>query len=389
MIPTSTIRRSIVLLQTEAVVTGMIFAMPVINLFFASEIGMSPLQIGLSQAAFTAALLVLNVPAGWLADRFSRRASNIAGDVIASVGFMLYAVANTFTDVVICEVIIGVGLAFSTGADTGLFKSYADALHISYTTISARVQELRPFGEAGGYIVGSLVGGTHPRLAIGLSAVSCAIGAVLSYYTVEVGERRVSEHHPLKDMVVIVNQTMRGTKHLVWNILALALSRNMTHAIIWVFTPLLVLAGVPVYILGIAWALNTAMVYCGARMARQWANAMSDWQQFVVALPVFLLASGVLAMHVSLATVWLYGLYGWCRGWMGSVMGPIVQKHTAADVRSTVDSVADSLGRIVYIPAVSLIGLAASHNPQLAVSVNMLVFAPLLALNGYRLFRLK
>ena len=382
------IEQSITLIKAEAVLTGMIFAMPVLNIFFAYEIGMTPAQIGLSQAAFTAALLALNVPAGWAADRFSRRISNALGDMIAALGHFLYAFSHTFTHVVICEIIIGIGLALSTGADTGLLKSYADFVGRSYTTISSRIQELRPLGEMTAYIVGSMVGAFNPRIAIGMAAVTCVAGAVLSLYAVEVGERRVSEHHPLKDMAIIVHSTLSGSGHLMWNVYALSLSRNMTHAIIWVFTPLLLIAGVSPQTLGVAWAANTVAAYLGAKTAKHFALRLLDWQQFAIAIPVFVVASSVLSIHVGIVTVWLYTAFGWCRGWMGSVMGPIVQRHTPPDVRSTVDSVADSLGRVVYIPAVWGIGAVANHASQLAITFNMIVFAPLLVYAAVRLRRL-
>jgi hypothetical protein len=64
-------RRSLRLLQIEAVLTAMMFAMPIFTIFFKDEIGLSYAQIGLSQAVFTIPLLTLNIASGWIADAFS------------------------------------------------------------------------------------------------------------------------------------------------------------------------------------------------------------------------------------------------------------------------------------------------------------------------------
>ena len=113
---------SLRLLRTEAIITAAVIAMPIMNPFFMS-IGMDQGQIGLSQALFTVALLLCNVPTGWLADRFSRKLSNAFGDIVAALGFLLYALAQNFAHVVGAEILIGIGLAFSNGADVGLLRA--------------------------------------------------------------------------------------------------------------------------------------------------------------------------------------------------------------------------------------------------------------------------
>lgn len=124
---------SLRLLRTEAIVTTVIFSMPVMNPFFES-IGMDQGEIGLSQAVFTVAVLMLNIPTGWLADRFSRKLCNAFGDFLAALGFTGYAFAQNLGQVILFEVIIGIGLAFTQGADIALFRGYCQELKRSLTS---------------------------------------------------------------------------------------------------------------------------------------------------------------------------------------------------------------------------------------------------------------
>ena len=140
---TQSLWRNVRLLQLEMVITAMIFAMPILNVFYKDEIGMSLAQVGASQAVFTIAVLLLNIPTGWLADRFSRRWCNVFGDLTASAGFFYYAFAESFSDVVIAEIAIGIGIAFSSGADIGLLRAYAQSLKISYQKLAATTNTLR------------------------------------------------------------------------------------------------------------------------------------------------------------------------------------------------------------------------------------------------------
>ncbi|HEX6461927.1 MAG TPA: MFS transporter [Candidatus Saccharimonadales bacterium] len=376
------------LLRTEAVITSALIAMPIMNPFFQS-IGMNQGQIGLSQALFTLALFMLNVPTGWLADRFSRKLSNAIGDFIAVIGLLLYAFAANFVQVVSAEILLGIGLAFTQGADVGLLRAYCKKLGRDYRKESSLIAFLKPFIQVVAMIAGGFIGAYDYRLAIGLSAVPYLIGGILSLCVTEVGERRQpSNVHPIKDMWRITTFALHGHKDLAWAVLAAATAREFTHAIIWVLTPLLLLAGVPVVIVGFAWALNSLAVSMGALLSRPFASRWSEVKLFAVPAIAGLLAMAILSLHVSLWTIGLYAIFGLIRGWYEAVIAPIVQHHTPEDVQSTVFSVSSSLSQLLYIVAVVAINYAGNFGAQLTMAANALLFAPLIAVITFRLARL-
>lgn len=381
--------RSLKLLQVEAVLTSVVFAMPILNLFFAVEIGMSLEQVGLSQAIFTASLMILNIPTGWLADRFSRKACNIAGDMIAASGFVYYAFAQSFADVVIAELILGVGLAFSGGADVGLLKAYCKELKRSYEQVTARIARWRPIAEMAAVTFGGILGAQYPRLTILLSGMTYLSGAILSWFLVEAGERRKNTVHPLKDMARIVVYALHGHRRLRWSILAYAFSRESTHALIWILTPLLIFAGVPPHIVGVAWALNLVAVWCGAQLAGRLSMRYGDWQLIAIGCAVFIATAAALSVHVNIFTVALYVGFGFARGWFSVIMPPIVQKHTPDDMQSTVWSLSGTVAQALYIPVVWYVGKLGDTEPRMAVLGSLMIFTPLLALSVYKIRRLE
>jgi hypothetical protein len=276
----SSIKRSLQILSIESVITTGVFAMPILTSFFQYNIGMSLGQIALSQSAFTAALMILNVPTGWIADRFSRKACNIAGDLICAIGFLGYSQATTFSEVVLYEIVLGVGLAFSGGADNALFKAYAHILKISFEKHIARITSWRFVMEILAVLVGGYIGASQPRTAIALSAVQFFVGAILSLFIREAGERRITEVHPVRDMVNIGTYALHGNKQLATRISALVIGRESTHHLVWLLTPLLLFAGVP----GgdrrcIAWAVEPreCMVWQHGGQPIQHAG-MQDWR---------------------------------------------------------------------------------------------------------------
>ena len=114
------------LVMIESILTAGIISVPFMTILYESEIGLTHEQIALTQAAFTVVAMLLNVPLGWVADRFSRKTSNIIGDLLCLIGLLLYARAQSMLDCIACETIFGVGIAFSQGVDSSLLQHFAD-----------------------------------------------------------------------------------------------------------------------------------------------------------------------------------------------------------------------------------------------------------------------
>lgn len=372
-------------LQIEAVLSSTVLAMPIMNVFFAREIGMNMSEVGLSQAAFTLALLICNVPTGWLADRFSRKFSNMFGDAVAALGYVGYAFASTLSEVIIYEIVIGIGLSFSFGADSALLRAYSENLGLNYQKVEAQTNKYKPLGAAVAVLLGGVIGAHSSRLALGLTAATYGVGCLLSYFMVEAGERRITERHPVRDMLHIGHRVLYGEKQLAWVVFARAFAVNSTHSIIWVLTPLLVLAEVPLWLIGTGWAVTLAGSWLGAHLAQHYAYNMSDMKQYGLPVVLFAIACAVLAAHVSLATIWLYACFGVVRGWYGGTMTPMIQRFTPPDQIATTLSVADSTSRLMYVPLVWGLSSVADSSPQLTMAVNFVVFVPLMTAAAFKL----
>lgn len=388
------IKGSFRLLQTEMVLTKSLMAMSIMTPFFYS-IGMNQAQIGLSQALFTVALLALNIPTGWLADRFSRRWCNFGGDVLITASLLYYSQASGFVDVVIAEIVFGIGAALSQGADSGLQKAFcwllakgdrANEEHLLHksnsltNSLQFAVQMILVF-------MGGVIGSYDMRLAIGLSAVPYVIGALCMLCMREVGERLVSKHrNPLRDMVGVV-QEMARHRELSPRIAAYAIGRELTHVMVWSATPIMLFAGVAPSLIGLGWAVNSAAAIVGSLLARRYAPRMAEWVQFGGMCLAVLLALAVMAVHLSLATVGLYMVMGLGQGWSGVVLRGMLQRHAPAEKMSMIDSAAGTSAQLLYVPLVMIIGIVGAIDIRLTLVAIIVVFVPLACLISHRLHR--
>jgi MFS family permease len=354
--------------------------MPAMYLFL-NEIGLSQGEIGTSQALFTLGLCVLNIPTGWLADRFSRRLCNAVGDVVVAVSFFCYPLATSFLEVVAFEILMGIGFAFSNGADYGLLRAYCQLLKRDYHKETSFLTMLKPIVGTLSYIVAGLIAAKSPGAAIIVAGIPFIVGAVISLFIKEVGEHREksgSIGRAIADMYRMVKYALHDRKDLARIIVIAALGQSLLRpSSILVFTPALLIVGIPVSLHGIGWALLALPTSIGAWMSRR-ASHWSETKQFVAPTIIAVGALTVLLTGVSAWTIGSFALIGVASGWIYAVTPTLVQKHAPDDMQSTVMSVAVTLSQLAYVIAVASVGFIANFGIQWALLANVVLYIPLL-----------
>ncbi len=307
--------RNLRLVILESAATAGILAVPIMTPFYLS-IGLNQEQIAMSQMAFTAATMILNLPLGWIADRFSRKWANVIGDSIVAISLLLYSTAQSFWFVVLCETLCGVGNALSQGVDSTLLKHFSEKIDDSGQIFRSKYAKMASYRQITTLIIlllGGPIGAISFRLAIAASAINHFIGAFVSLLIVDDSERLSATSNPLSEIVALVKRNMNSRKLRVC-IAAYAVAREITHGIIWVFTPLMLQVGVPLAVISVGWAINYAIAYLGTRLARRFAPKMKDWQLFIVPIALASFASIIMYLNLNTITICLYACFGLAQG---------------------------------------------------------------------------
>ena len=370
--------RNLRLVILESAVTAGILAVPIMTPFYLS-IGLSQEQIAMSQMAFTAATMILNLPLGWVADRFSRKWANVIGDSIVAFSLLLYSTAQSFWFVVLCETLCGVGNALSQGVDSSLLKHFSEKIDDSgriFRSKYAKMASYRQIATLTILLLGGPIGAIDFRLAIAASAVNHFAGAFASLLIVDDSERLRATSNPLLEIAALVKRNMNNRKLRV-RIAAYAVAREITHGIIWVFTPLMLRVGVPLAVVSVGWAINFAVAYLGTRLARRFAPKMKDWQLFIVPIALISFASIIMYLNLNTVTICLYACFGLAQGWSSATMMPLVKEQTRAAEQSSVESLARVIAQLLYIVAVWAINRAADIRLEYSLLATMAIFVPL------------
>jgi len=366
--------------------------MPIMTPFY-NSIGLDQGMIGLSQAVFTVILMLINIPTGWLADRFSRKTFNAIGDLGCVVALIFYSQATSFYDVIIGELIFGIAIALSQGADDGLIRAYTQKLDSSGKMLhdqSASIATWKFIAQIIALIIGGAIGAINFRLAILISALPYLAGFILSLLIKEEGERHVCTHkNPIKDILHVAKSTVGTNPVLRWRIISYAIGTEITHSIIWALTPLLILAGVPMEIVAIGWIINSASATIGAKVGGRIVHSLNSWQKLAVSTSLTLIALIIMSFNLSIITIWLYSLIGASQGFASATLKPLVQEAAPGKNQSIIISIMKSLSQLIYIPTVWIISLAGNVDIRLTMVATIAIFAPLTLITIIKLHNLE
>jgi len=78
--------------------------------------GLSLLEVSLINLFFMVSVFLLEIPIGAVADLYGKKFSFILSSIINGIGFFIYSLADKFSDFIIAEMIIALGMTLMSGA---------------------------------------------------------------------------------------------------------------------------------------------------------------------------------------------------------------------------------------------------------------------------------
>lgn len=151
--------------------------------------GITPIQLGLFASSTTLFITVLEIPTGFIADKFSRRASVSLGFFISSLAFLGLIFVSNFYSLLIISFLMGLAAALKSGATESLI--YDDlknsASESDYLKVSSR-------GSTLGTIAGGLASFVGPLLYVINTSIPFLLTAIphlfLAFYILRFDEQK-------------------------------------------------------------------------------------------------------------------------------------------------------------------------------------------------------
>ena len=366
-----------ILIETVLTSIGAAFSVAIMTVFW-NSVGMNQTDIGFVQMVFTIVICALDFPMGYIADKFNRRVLNIIGDIGVALVFVFYAFSQNIYMVLLSEILLGIFMAMTNGVDQSFIKFNCDKIDetgMLFKKVNVKVHTARYIALLLATVIGGFIAKVSLRLSIGIAFVPYFIGGILALYIKDYSEKATVKHRNIiKDMAISLKEIIKEKKIRTY-LISYMLGKEVTHAQIWVFTPLLILVGVPIEIVSIGWAINYTMQIFGGKVSEKMINLKTS-KKFAIPMIIEMTWMLILIINTNIVTVWLFALNGFVHGLAeGSLMTPL-QESAKNEIQTSVMSLASSGARLLYIPLVYIINYLGNIKLQYALLGVCIIFIP-------------
>jgi DHA3 family tetracycline resistance protein-like MFS transporter len=373
----------------------------VTNLYYVTELGMSPLALVLCGTAMELAIFVFEVPTGIVADVVSRRTSVVISYLVIGVAVIGFGVIESVPGVIACYALWGLGYTFQSGA---LDAWIADEVGLErLTPVALRGAQAGWAGALAGVLLSTVVAGASLQAAIVAGGVvTILLGLALALLMPETGFRPHAT--PQEEGVRAFAATARrGTRELrTHHVLVLLLGIAFAYGAwtesfdrLWVAN--VIALGLPSGLSDVAviGALTAAALVAGILVGEVAVRRLADAPTQTLARVITGLTVGLLVASLLFALAGSFTLA--CVGYLGivalrSLAGPLQSvwvNRTIEDssVRATTLSMvsqADAVGQVAGGPAIGAVATAGSLRAGLGLGALLLLPAAALSRRAWR-----
>jgi len=266
--------RNISLINFYTVCNNLVFMLPSIVAYYGT-IGLGFREFLIGEAAFSAVVLLSEMPSGWMSDVWHRRSTLILGLLFAVLGYFWLLIADGLADVIIAQSIIGVAVAFNSGTVSALLYDslLQEGREEEFRRLEGKRHAIGLYSLGIACILGGLAYGLHPKLPLFLDILTLVAGMIGLAFVIEPERhKKAPETHILRDMAETARYALRhheiGGIILVSTVIFCA-----SKLMMWANQPYYASLGVPVEWFGVIFAVNQMT----GGLAGHWSHKIEHW----------------------------------------------------------------------------------------------------------------
>ena len=360
--------KSLIPMALAMIAAGFDFYVPV-SAFFLESRGLSLTDIFLLESVLVASILVAEIPAGVIGDRFDRRRLVCAGFVFNAIAEILFAAGTNFSIYALSFVMSGLSIAMLTGVqDAYIYDSLGDDADAKAVGAWGHLSALMLTAGVTGSVVGSALGSVDISLPALLSAAMAVVAAVCVAFLPQQNPKTHDKHPETSWVSLKIGVKLLFTSPLLLYVAAgSSASFALFNAVYTLNQPLFAAQDVPIATWGV-------IAGAGQLLAAGYNYAAGRIEKRVGRKTALLLAMGygaagfcLMAVPHVLAVVSGFLLVVVGIHARGPITSAVTNKLIPAHRRATVLNVASSVGSLVGIVVNPLVGLGAETSTRLTV----------------------
>ena len=339
--------------------------LPIFFLFFSERLTLQ--QVLLLESVYYLAVVIAEVPSGYLSDALGRRLTLLLSGVMVSASYVFFLASNEFAGLAVAQCLLAIGTACRSGTDTSLLYESLDASGKAkeYGHHEARAGRVGFLSTAFAALVGGLLGSVDLTWPYWFSLLASLVAMLVTWQFVEpVQESLSSRQH--RGFVRQLGQAATYWRRplLAWLTLYFLVMYAIVHVPYEFYQPYLDLLSTDNRLGGFSAPVTSGIIFALTACVGAWVAGRSiDWQQRVGLLTLLMSAAVVeLLVIAALAFVLhpvLAGLVLLRNGPMAVITAPIraaIAPHIANEHRATylsLQSLAARLGFAIFLAALS------------------------------------
>lgn len=376
-------QKNLKLLWAFTILLNLVFALPIILPYYKNELGLSFHDFLIGESVFAVVLILFDVPAGYLADRWGRKKTLALGAAVSACAFTLLANASGFWTAILSQAAVGVDVALISGANSALLYDtlLSQGREREYRRYEGFRFALQLYSCAFACIAGGYLYTFDHHLPFYMMVV-LLVGAfcVALFFVEPPRHKHIAKHHPIRDIKDTLVYVLHGHKEIAAIVLLMVIVFSTTKICMWGIQAYADALKIPEIYNG--WILSAVMML-GAVSGHFGHKILPNLrgQQALQGL-IFLLVTMLVLAGVSLsyAGIFFLGLEAFVFGFGMPRAQETINGLVDSSRRATVLSSANLATSLGFIPLSQLVGQVSDHS---GIDTALLVYAAtLLALAG-------
>jgi MFS family permease len=321
---------------------------PILIPYYVSH-GLSSTQVFTVQATYALAVLLFEVPSGYLADVAGRKTTLILGAAFMPLGLAVYAFTGRFLTFVLAEALIAVANSMRSGCESALI--YDTLLELKeaelYKRYEGRAILFTRVGTASSAVLGGIAALAFLRLPFYINIATSTLMLPLALSLMEPQRSKLKAQNPLRDILRIArfSFTHGEIRHII---LYASLIGSTCIIAVWASFLYYESLGISVGLFGVLFAafqLSSAFGSSRAHAVEKFLGLRPAIILPAVIGPIFIL----IGAFRSIAVIPLIMLYAFLWGLSYPIYLDLLNRRIGSEVRATVLSVAQMTTSFSYV----------------------------------------
>ena len=334
------------------------FFLPIIVLFWQDN-GLNMTEIMLLQSIFAITVVFLEIPTGYFADIFGRRKSLIYSGFFFFFAALTYGVGSNFSHFLIAEIFWAFGNSLVSGSDSAFVYDTLKELkrEYSYKKVWGHSMFLLAISVAFASVIGGFIAEINFRwtfFAI-LPFLALLIPLTISMYEPK-RHKLIFKKGYLWELLEILKYSLMENKKLRWLILYSGIIASFLVAALWLYQPYFSLSGLEIVHFGLIFAAFQIVAGLASKYSHKIEEKLGARYSLIMLTVLLGICYLLMSNFVYLFSFAFAFLSQFVRGFYKVVINDYINKLATSDMRATILSADNMMGRLMYAIIAPFVG---------------------------------